>query len=35
LPARFPAMRLTIPASQLPLRSRALTGGLTALPVEW
>jgi cytochrome P450 len=35
LPARFPAMRLTVPADQLPLRSRALTGGLTTLPVEW
>jgi pentalenolactone synthase len=35
LPARFPAMRLTIPAGQLPLRSAALTGGLTTLPVEW
>jgi len=35
LPARFPAMRLTVPAGQLPLRSGALTGGLTALPVEW
>jgi len=35
LPARFPAMRLTVPAGQLPLRTGALTGGLTALPVEW
>jgi pentalenolactone synthase len=35
LPARFPAMRLTVPAAQLPLRSGALTGGLTTLPVEW
>jgi pentalenolactone synthase len=35
LPARFPAMRLTVPAGQLPRRSGALTGGLTALPVEW
>lgn len=35
LPARFPAMRLTVPAGQLPLRSGALTGGLTTLPVEW
>jgi pentalenolactone synthase len=35
LPARFPAMRLTVPPGQLPRRSGALTGGLTALPVEW
>jgi pentalenolactone synthase len=35
LPARFPTMRLTVPATQLPLRSGALTGGLTTLPVEW
>jgi cytochrome P450 len=35
LPARFPAMRLTVPAGQLPRRSGALTGGLTTLPVEW
>ena len=35
LPARFPAMRLTVPAGQLPRRSGALTGGLTSLPVEW
>jgi cytochrome P450 len=35
VPARFPTMRLTVPAGQLPLRSGALTGGLTTLPVEW
>ena len=35
LPVRFPAMRLAVPVGQLRLRSRALTGGLTALPVEW
>jgi cytochrome P450 len=35
LPARFPALRLTVPAEQLPRRADALTGGLTALPVEW
>jgi len=35
LPARFPTMRLTVPAAQLPLRSGALTGGLTTPPVEW
>jgi cytochrome P450 len=35
LPARFPLMRLTVPAAQLPLRSGTLTGGLAALPVEW
>jgi cytochrome P450 len=35
LPARFPAMRLTVPAGQLPRRRGALTGGLAALPVEW
>ena len=32
---RFPAMRLAVPVGQLRLRSNALTGGLTALPVEW
>jgi cytochrome P450 len=35
LPARFPGMRLTVPAGQLPMRSGALTGGVSALPVEW
>jgi cytochrome P450 len=35
LPARFPELRLMVPAGQLPRRSGALTGGLTALPVEW
>jgi cytochrome P450 len=35
LPARFPALRLTVPAGQLPRRSGTLTGGLTTLPVEW
>ncbi len=35
LPARFPTMRLTVPVEQLRVRSDALTGGLTELPVEW
>jgi cytochrome P450 len=35
LPARFPAMRLTVPAGRLPRRRGALTGGVAALPVEW
>lgn len=35
LPARFPAMRLAVPVEQLRVRSGALTGGLTTLPVEW
>ncbi len=35
LSARFPALRLTVPAEQLPRRADALTGGLTALPAEW
>jgi len=35
LPARFPAMRLTVPAAQLPRRSGALTGGVATLPVDW
>jgi len=35
LPARFPAMRLAVPAEQLRVRSGTLTGGLTELPVEW
>jgi len=33
--ARFPAMRLAVPVEQLRMRSHALTGGLTRLPVEW
>jgi hypothetical protein len=35
LPARFPTMRLTVPARQLRLRRDAVTGGLAELPVEW
>jgi cytochrome P450 len=35
LTARFPSLRLTVPLEQLPRRDDALTGGLTALPVEW
>jgi len=35
LPARFPKMRLAVPAGQLRVRSDTLTGGLTKLPVEW
>ena len=33
--ARFPAMRLAVPVEQLRVRSDAVTGGLTGLPVEW
>jgi len=33
--ARFPAMRLAVPVEQLRVRSNAVTGGLTSLPVEW
>jgi cytochrome P450 len=33
--ARFPKMRLAVPAEQLRTRSGTLTGGLTRLPVEW
>ncbi len=33
--ARFPAMRLAVPVERLRVRSWALTGGLTTLPVEW
>jgi len=33
--ARFPAMRLAVPVEQLRVRSNAVTGGLTKLPVEW
>lgn len=35
LTARFPAMRPAVPVEDLRLRSDVLTGGLTALPVEW
>jgi pentalenolactone synthase len=35
LPARFPKMRLAVPARQLRLRRDTVTGGLTKLPVEW
>jgi pentalenolactone synthase len=33
--ARFPTMRLAVPIEQLRVRSDAVTGGLTGLPVEW
>jgi cytochrome P450 len=33
--ARFPKMRLAVPVEQLRVRSGALIGGLTKLPVEW
>ena len=33
--ARFPAMRLAVPVEELRVRSDAVTGGLTSLPVEW
>ena len=33
--ASFPAMRLAVPVEQLRVRSDAVTGGLTGLPVEW
>ncbi|GAA4543761.1 cytochrome P450 [Pseudonocardia xishanensis] len=35
LPARFPALRLDVPAEDLRLRADLLTGGLDALPVAW
>jgi hypothetical protein len=35
LPARFPKMRLKVPARQLRLRRDTVTGGLAELPVEW
>ena len=35
LPARFPALRLAVPVSQLRLRTGTLTDGLTDLPVQW
>jgi cytochrome P450 len=35
LPARFPKMRLKVPAQQLRLRRDTVTGGLAELPVEW
>ena len=35
LPARFPKMRLTVPARQLRLRRDTVTGGLAELPVQW
>jgi cytochrome P450 len=35
LPARFPKMRLAVPAGELHVRTDVLTGGLVALPVEW
>ena len=35
LPARFPKMRLTVPARRLRLRRDTVTGGLAELPVEW
>ena len=33
--ARFPKMRLAVRVGQLQVRSDALTGGLTKLPVKW
>jgi cytochrome P450 len=33
--ARFPGIRLAVPVEELRVRSDALTGGLTKLPVEW
>jgi cytochrome P450 len=33
--SRFPGMRLAVPRSELTMRTGSLTGGLTALPVEW
>jgi cytochrome P450 len=33
--ARFPTMRLAVPVGELRVRSDAVTGGLTSLPVEW
>ncbi len=35
LPARFPKMRLKVPARRLRLRRDTVTGGLAELPVEW
>ncbi|MBB4908693.1 hypothetical protein H4W32_002962 [Actinophytocola algeriensis] len=35
LAARFPAMRLAVPVSELTVRTGTLTGGLVALPVVW
>lgn len=35
LPARFPDIRLAVPLMDLRMRTNAVTGGLTALPVEW
>jgi pentalenolactone synthase len=32
---RFPTMRLAVPVEELTIRRDTLTGGLTALPVEW
>ncbi|MFL6112836.1 MAG: cytochrome P450, partial [Catenulispora sp.] len=35
LPGRFPKMRLAVPITELQMRTNAVTGGLTTLPVEW
>ncbi|SNR64725.1 Cytochrome P450 [Haloechinothrix alba] len=33
--ARFPAVRLAVPAGELRIRGEQLTGGLVELPVTW
>src|SRR5262249_5421272 len=35
LTKRFPTLRLAVPSEELRLRSEAVTGGLTELPVTW
>lgn len=35
LPRRFPTLALAVPLEGLRLRTDALIGGLTALPVTW
>ncbi|POM23613.1 Pentalenolactone synthase [Actinomadura rubteroloni] len=35
LVARFPSLRLAVPASELKVREHGLTAGLVALPVTW
>jgi cytochrome P450 len=35
LVSRLPSLRLAVPVHELTLRRDALTGGLTALPVQW
>jgi cytochrome P450 len=32
---RMPGLRLTVPVEELPRRTHLLTGGFSALPVEW